>query len=219
MMIKQKQLAIKHTFNFAWTKFKEKALFFIGLAVLSCVLATLGENQDLSNYATNDDFRLRDFTLLSVLSIIVNTYLSLGIWKISINHIRGEKIQLSDLLTISFDQFIQYTIAIIISFIVVILGFILLIVPGIHIACRLMLVPGYIVDKNKSFDVALKSSFNATKGHTIKLFLWMLLACFIAIVGLIALIIGIFVAIPVISLALAYIYVQLSDDSIPEIVE
>tara|TARA_B100001142_G_scaffold222807_1_gene220962 strand:+ start:124 stop:372 length:249 start_codon:yes stop_codon:yes gene_type:complete len=82
-----------------------------------------------------------------------------------------------------------------------------------------MIMPGYIVDKNESFDVALKSSWNATKGYTVKLFLWMLLACFVFIVGIIALVVGVFAAIPVISLAMAYIYVQLSDESVPEDVE
>ena len=215
----QKQISISQTFDFAWGKLKVKALLFIGLAILTTILTAIGESQDLANYATNEDFETSKFTILNFLAITLNIYLGMGIWKISINHIRGEEVQLSDLFTISFRQFIHYIVAGIINLILVILGIILFIAPGIHIACRLILMPGYIVDKNESFDTALKSSWNATKGHTIKLFLWMLLACFIAIVGLIALIIGIFVAIPVISLALAYIYVQLSDDSIPEIVE
>ena len=217
--MERKQISISQTFDFAWGKLKVKALLFIGLAILSTILTAMGESQDLANYVTNEDFETSKFTILNILAIVLNIYLGMGIWKISINHIRGEEAQLSDLFTISFGQFIHYVFACIINIILITLGIILFIVPGIHIACRLMLMPGYIVDKNESFNVALKSSWNATKGHTVKLFLWMLLACFIAIVGLIALIIGIFVAIPVISLALAYIYVQLSDESIPEIVE
>ena len=194
-----------------------KALFFIGLAVLSTILTAIGESSDLANYISNDDFERSKFTILNAFAIVLNIYLGMGIWKVCINHIRGEEVQLNDLFTISFRQFAHYVIACVINMIMVVLGIILLIVPGIHIACRFMLMPGYIVDKNERFDVALKSSWNATKGHTVKLFLWMLLACFIAIVGLIALIIGIFVAVPVISLALAYIYVQLSGESIPKI--
>jgi len=211
--MEQTQLSINHTFDFAWTKFKEKALFFVGLGVLSCVLGAMGENQDFANYTVSEGFRIREFTLLNALAMILSTYLGMGIWKICINHMRGEDVQLNDLFTISFGQFVHYIIASIINLIVVVLGIILFIIPGIHIACRLILTAGYIVDKNESFDMALKSSWNATKGHTMKLFLWMLLACFLVIVGLIALIVGIFVAIPVISLAIAYIYIQLTDNS------
>jgi len=216
--MEQNQFSIDRTYNFAWGKFKEKPLFFIGLGILSCVLGAMGENQNFANYTVNEGFSTDGFTLLNALAMILSTYLSLGVWKISINHIRGDEVQLNDLFTISFGQFIHYVIASIINLIVVVLGLILFIIPGIHIACRLMIMPGYIIDRNESFDVALKSSWNATKGYTVKLFLWMLLACFIFIVGLIALIVGIFAAIPVISLALAYIYVQLSDESVPEII-
>ncbi len=179
----------------------------------------MGENQDFANYAVNEGFSTDSFTLLNALAMILSSYLGMGIWKICINHIRGNEVQLNDLFTISFSQFIHYIIASIINLIAVVLGLILLIIPGIHIACRLMIMPGYIVDKNESFDVALKSSWNATKGYTVKLFLWMLLACFVFIVGIIALVVGVFAAIPVISLAMAYIYVQLSDESVPEDVE
>ena len=211
--MEQNHFSIDRTYNFAWGKFKEKPLFFIGLGVLSCVLGAMGENQDFANYAVNDGFSTDGFTLLNALAMILSSYLGMGIWKICINHIRGEEVQLSDLFTISFVQFVHYVIASIINLIVVVLGLILFIIPGIHIACRLMIMPGYIIDRNESFDVALKSSWNATKGHTIKLFLWMLLACFLVIVGLIALIVGVFVAIPLISLAIAYIYIQLTDNS------
>ena len=215
--MEQTQFSINHTFDFAWTKFKEKALFFVGLGVLSCVLGAMGENQSFANFTTSEGFRMsEEFTLLKVLAMLLSTYLGLGIWKICINHMRGEEVQLSDLYTIRFEQFVHYIIASIINLIVVVLGIILFIIPGIHIACRLILMPGYIVDKNESFDMALKSSWNATKGHTMKLFLWMLLACFLVIIGLIALIVGIFVAIPVICLAMAYIYIQLTDTSFEE---
>ena len=93
------------------------------------------------------------------------------------------------LISISFGQFMHYIIATIITIIATLVGLVLLIIPGIHICCRLLLVPGYIADQNFSFDNAIKSSWNATKGHTMKLFLWILLSIFVVILGLIALIV------------------------------
>ena len=148
--MERKQISINQTFDFAWKKLKVKALFFVGLAILSTILVAMGESQDLANYMTNDDFKTSKLNILNAFAIVLNIYLGMGIWKISINHIRGEEVQLSDLFTISFGQFIHYVIACAINVILVILGIILFIVPGIHIACRLMLMPGYIVDKNES---------------------------------------------------------------------
>jgi uncharacterized membrane protein len=92
----------------------------------------------------------------------------------------------------------------------VVLGLVLFLIPGIHIICRLLIMPGYIVDKNQSFDEAIKSSWNDTKGEAMPLFLWLLFSCLIVIAGILALVVGMFIALPLISLALAYVYIQIS---------
>lgn len=136
----------------------------------------------------------------------------MGVWKISIKHLRGEEIRLSDLSTISFEQYINYMIASIIYLIAIGLGLVLFIIPGIHITCRLLLMPGYIVDKNQRFDEALKSSWNDTKGEAMHLFLWIIFTCLVTIAGLLTFVVGIFIAIPLISLSLAYVYIQVSEN-------
>ena len=208
--MEHKTISINQSYDFAWVKFKEKALFFIGLGLL-CRIRLFRRK-----YFRMKTTLASGISTISILTTLINSYLGLGIWKICINHIRGEEVQLNDLISISFGQFIHYIIATIITIIATLVGLVLLIIPGIHICCRLLLVPGYIADQNLSFDNAIKSSWNATKGHTMKLFLWILLSIFVVILGLIALIVGIFAAIPVISLALAYIYVQLSDNRMLE---
>ena len=215
--MEHKTISINQSYDFAWGKFKEKALFFIGLGILSAVLGSLGQNSPMVDFdGDNFSYDGGGISTISFLAMLINSYIGLGIWKICINHIKGEEVQLNDLISISFGQFIHYIIATIITIIATLVGLVLLIIPGIHICCRLLLVPGYIADQNLSFDNAIKSSWNATKGHTMKLFLWILLSIFVFILGLIALIVGVFAAIPVISLALAYIYVQLSDNRMLE---
>jgi len=199
--MEHQQLSIEKAFSFAWAKFKEKALFFIGLTLLTVLVNGIGENV---------------FTVYTFIGMILSAYLSLGIWRISIMHIRGEEVQISDLLTISLSQFFHYTIAGILNVIVVGIGLIFLIVPGIYIASRLLLMPAFIIDKDQSFDQALQSSWNATKENSSKIFLWLLLSFFLAIIGVLALIVGLLVAIPVITLSMAYIYVKLTDEITPE---
>ena len=72
--MENKTIIINQSFDFAWRKFKEKALFFIGLGLLTAVLGTLGENSS-------------GISTISFLAMLINLYIGIGIWKICINHI------------------------------------------------------------------------------------------------------------------------------------
>jgi len=207
--MKEQQFSIIETFKFSWKKFKEKALFFIGIGLLSAVIGSIGEVHNYTEIMGNLETSNR-FNLVSCLGFLLSIYLSLGVWKIALKHIRGEEIQLNDLFSISFEQYINYIIASIICMVAVVLGLVLFLIPGIHIICRLLIMPGYIVDKNQSFDEAIKSSWNDTKGQAMHLFLWLLFSCLIVLAGILALVVGMFIALPLISLALAYVYIQIS---------
>jgi hypothetical protein len=204
-------LSITDSFDKAWSKFKQKALFFVGVTALSMFISMIGQSDKLIGINHGVDMANHQFTLFSLVGMILSSYLGLGIWKICIKHLRGQEVELNDLLSISLSQFVHYIIATIISGIAIMIGMLLLIIPGIHISCRLMLVPGFIVDKNESFDTALKSSWEATKGYSMKIFLWYLLAMLVMLAGFLALVVGIFAAAPVISIAMAYIYIKLTD--------
>ncbi len=207
--MKEQQFSIIETFKFSWKKFKEKALFFIGIGLLSAVIGSIGEVHNYTEIMGNLETFNR-FNLVSCLGFLLSIYLSLGVWKISVMHLRGEDIQLNDLFSVSLEQYINYIIASIICMVAVVLGLVLFLIPGIHIICRLLIMPGYIVDKNQSFDEAIKSSWNDTKGQAMHLFLWLLFSCLIVLAGILALVVGMFIALPLISLALAYVYIQIS---------
>lgn len=207
--MKEQQFSIIETFKFSWKKFKEKALFFIGIGLLSAVIGSIGEVHNYTEIMGNLETFNR-FNLVSCLGFLLSIYLSLGVWKISVMHLRGEDIQLNDLFSVSLEQYINYIIASIICMVAVVLGLVLFLIPGIHIICRLLIMPGYIVDKNQSFDEAIKSSWNDTKGQAMHLFLWLLFSCLIVFAGILALVVGMFIALPLISLALAYVYIQIS---------
>jgi len=203
------------SFGFGWRKFKEKGLFFIGIAVFVAILSSIQQLPQIFHDQASSSLSGVYFSLLTtIIGTIVSTYLSLGVWKIMIMHSRGEEIDFSDLLKISFRNFSHYILACILTGIATIIGLICLIVPGIHIALRLIFIPAFIVDKDQSFDEAMKSSWAITKGSTVKLFIWSLLATLVVIIGFFLLIAGIFVAMPVASLALAFIYLKLSNEDL-----
>ena len=207
-------ISTTESFRFGWQKFKEKALFFIGIVVFMAVISSIQQSHKLSENNTFSNISEIYFSYLTLIGILISTYFSLGVWKITIMHSRGEEIDFSDLLKISFRNFLHYILAYILTGLATVIGFICLIVPGIHIALRLIFVPAFIVDKDQSFDEAMKSSWAITKGSTLKLFVWILLAMLIVIIGFLSLIAGVFVAMPVVSLALAFIYLKLSDEEL-----
>lgn len=86
---------------------------------------------------------------------------------------------------------------------------IIVLAPAIYFKIRWMFFPYYIVDKNAGIMDSLRLSWAATKGNFWHIFLFGLTCFGLVIAGLIALVLGVFVAIPVISMATALIYLQL----------
>lgn len=93
----------------------------------------------------------------------------------------------------------------------------LFLIPMIYFKIRWMFFPYYIVDKNAGIIDSLRLSWNATKGNFWHLFLLGLTFIGLAIVGLLALVLGIFVAIPVIAMATALVYLQLDKAIQPKV--
>jgi uncharacterized membrane protein len=90
--------------------------------------------------------------------------------------------------------------------IILIVGFLLLIVPGVIAAVGLGFSPYLVVDRAKGPIEALKESWRITKGHKWQLFLLGLVIIGINILGLLALVVGLLVSIPVSWLAVTHAY-------------
>jgi hypothetical protein len=86
------------------------------------------------------------------------------------------------------------------------LGIILIIVPGIIIACRLAFVPYIVMDKKLDPIEAVEESWRMTRGHGWTIFFMGFVSIFIFLAGLILLIVGILPASMWIGGAFASIY-------------
>ena len=95
-------------------------------------------------------------------------------------------------------------------FLITAVGFALLLVPGIYLALRLQYCYALIVDENCGVIESLKRSWNITQGHVMRLFVLFLIQFLICIIGVIALGIGIFVAVPLVALMYSYSYRKLT---------
>ena len=122
---------------------------------------------------------------------------------------RGDKLEIKDM----FEAFRNYWNAVLANLlvgIIVMIGFVLLIIPGIIFACKLAFTPYLVVDRKMDVIGAVKESWRMTNGHAWKVFLIGLLAIPISFVGMLCLVVGIIPAIMWIRLALASLYHSVS---------
>jgi len=104
------------------------------------------------------------------------------------------------------ENYLHIVLANLLVFALIILGMFALIVPGIIIACRLAFVSYIVMDKKLDPIEAVELSWKLTKGHGWQIFFMGFASFFIAIFGLILMIVGIFPAIMWICSSFAALY-------------
>ena len=120
--------------------------------------------------------------------------------------VRREKIQIKDMFAVFERNYWNAVIAGLVMGIIIVIGIIMLIVPGIIFACRLAFVPYLVIDQKMEAMEALKASWSMTKGHGWTIFFMGFLAFFIIIAGLIVLLFGVIISAMWISAAFAVLY-------------
>ncbi len=151
-------------------------------------------------------------------SVFVAGPISYGANWVFLKAVRGERIEIRDMFVVFQKNYWNAVIANIVVGVIVGLGIVMLIVPGIIFACRLAFVPFLVVDREMDVMDALRVSWDMTRGYGWQIFFMGFLAFFIVIGGLICLGVGVFISIMWISAAFAAIYhaVELRD-GIPKI--
>lgn len=93
-----------------------------------------------------------------------------------------------------------FLLAVFVFYVIVAIGFALLFLPGVYLWLRLQFFFAFMVDADAGVTTSFKRSWAITKGHTLQLFVLMLIQLLISCFGIILLGIGIFVAVPLILL-------------------
>jgi uncharacterized membrane protein len=113
-------------------------------------------------------------------------------------------------LKVLFDGFKKYYLNIVLAnlivFALVMIGIVMLIIPGIIIWCRLAFVPYLVMDKDLEPMKAVEKSWQMTRGHGWTIFFMGVMSFFIIIGGLIVFIFGILISIMWVHAAFASLY-------------
>jgi predicted Zn finger-like uncharacterized protein len=193
--------------RFGWETVKSNLGFFIGIQLLAFFIILIP--------SVISEFMKEDAPIISALfnlaSSVLQIVLTMGFMAIALMFCDDKKPRITDLFScFSLFLILKYFFASILYGLSMAVGFILLIIPGIIVAIRLGFFPYLIVDTGSGPIVSLKASWRATTGFTLDLFLLGLLLMGINILGFLALLIGLFISIPVSIVASAYVYRSLA---------
>jgi len=194
----------KEAISFGWEQAKDKLLFLAGLAIIVFGVPSL-----LSYVGVE----LRPLTpvtaaLFDIASMIVQFILDIGFVYILLKIHDKQEYAYKDLFAKA-RLFVRYIFATILYFLVVLLGLILLVIPGIVWGIKYSFYLYAILDKGLGAQDALSLSGKITKGSKWNLFFFGLLLGLINIAGAIVLGVGLLVTVPLTALAWTFAYRKL----------
>lgn len=146
---------------------------------------------------------------LFVVSMGLHVLTSMGLLKTALNLYDGKPHAMRDLFSCA-PLFLNYFYASLLYGLMLAAGSLLLVLPGIYLACRNLLYAFAIVDRGLGPVESLKTSFAWTRGHVLKLIGFSLALLGINLLGAIPLLLGLVVTLPTSLAASAHVYRKLS---------
>lgn len=149
-------------------------------------------------------------SLFSLGITILSIFISMGWINVLLKVVRTGSATYQDMYNLQ-DKFWNYLLGTLYSGLIVMLGFLLLIVPGIIWSIKYMFVPYVIVDKNLTATKALEASANMTNGIKWKLFSYWLGFVLLNILGAVLAGVGLIITVPLTTISAVLIYESLQE--------
>jgi uncharacterized membrane protein len=199
------EFSIESCLRFGWETFKRRPWFFVGsglLIALAYVIAgSISGGIDWALSGSPD----QPTTIGYLVELILSTLISMGVAAFYLNaHDNPETVSLSSLWHPR--PFLKYLAVVFLLGLAIALGFILLIVPGIIFALMFIFASLIVIDREAGPIDAMKESKRITHGHKWSLLGFILVLTGINLLGLLALVVGLLVSIPVSTLAFVHAY-------------
>ncbi|MFC1805045.1 DUF975 family protein [Candidatus Omnitrophota bacterium] len=200
----EKRFDMGEAIRFGWNTMKANFWFFVGILLVVWVVQAIPE---IISKVWEENLILS--LILQFVSMVIGLLVGLGLIKIALTFIRNEKPLFSDLFSCT-NLLINYIAATMLYSLMVVGGLILLIVPGIILGIKFQFYSYFIVEKNCGPIEALKMSAAITKGVKLDLFVLSLTLIGINLLGMLALVVGLFATFPATMIAFAYVYRKLA---------
>jgi uncharacterized membrane protein len=156
------------------------------------------------------------FPLLgNLVSLLLSLYLAAGLLRAVMSAVRGEAPSFGQLLS-GGDRLLPLLGTIVLGGLCTLAGFVVFVIPGIVLSLGLSLTYFACIDEQLGPVEALKRSWALTDGCKLQLFGFGLIALVVMLAGLLALVVGVFVAIPLLYVAGAWIYTRRRGEPVPD---
>jgi uncharacterized membrane protein len=194
------EFTIGSAISFGWDKMKQN--FVLYLCIILTVIAV--------NVLGNALGRISVVGWIFVLAMwVACALLRLGVMSINLNIVDGKAVKYDDI--VSQPKLLwDFILATLLYLLIVAAGLILLIIPGIVWAIKYQFYGYAMVDKRLGPMEAIKESGRITQGHKWKLLGLCITFIGVLLLGLICVVVGLFAAIPVVNIAMAFVYRALS---------
>lgn len=149
---------------------------------------------------------------------VVGALIQAGFIKITLKVYDGEKPRVGELFS-QVDKWLRFFLAAVLYVLVVLVGLILCVIPGIYWGIKYYFFAYYIVEKDMGIIESFKASGDLTLESKLDLFLLWILLGLINMAGALCLLVGLFVTIPLTLMATVFVYRGLEGDISPEEIE
>jgi len=195
--------------KFGWQETKNNfwkfSALFVGIFIIATILSVALNALQGNNSA--------EYMMMNLIATIFNIFISIGIITITLRIYNKKPFDFFDLFA-NVHLILKYFGASILFGLIVFLGCLFFIIPGIILAIRMQFFAYIMVDQQLGPIEALKKSAEITKSCTFSLFLFGILLIIINLCGMFVLGIGLLASFPTTLLAMAYVYKKLSTEDL-----
>ncbi len=194
--------SITETFSFGWESFKKNPWFFVGVTFVLLVFSMI------VNALTSGSGGLAGL-IGFVISLAASTVVTIAYARLAL-------LAEANPLGIDWNQlwapehFWRVLGGMVLQGVIVLIGLVLLIIPGIIASLLLMFTQLMIIDRSLGPVDAIKESYHLAKKHLFQLFLFALCITLLNLVGLILVGVGLLVTLPISLIAVAHVYRKLA---------
>jgi len=201
----KKDFSIGDAVRFGWDTMKNNLGFLIPAVLIMWLAAAIPSGLSSFSYRMPLVAAAIYSLIFGIISFVIGMFVNMAQIKVGLRFSRGETADFPDLFN-EYPRFWDFLLGSILYGLIVLGGLILLIIPGIYWAIKYHFYGYLIIDQGMGPVDAIKKSGELTDGVKWDLLVFWLALLGIYILGFLACCIGVLFAIPVILVAVAYVY-------------
>jgi hypothetical protein len=213
--VRPRDWTVSHVLGVGWKAIKDQPVPLVGGMLLVTVVQWAA--QSLMQFVLLGDAiesadMVRIFSGMGIMFpvlTVIGVYFMIGQIRVALAAARGKPVEIGMYFS-GYDKLLPGIVTSLLVSVGVTFGLMLLVIPGILLGLGWALSFFALVDTDASPTEAMSASWEQTKGHRGKIFLFYLACLGVVLVGMLALYVGIFVAIPLILVASAEMYLCVS---------